>query len=148
MYLHSEAGKTNFFDCRLDFLIPSTVGTGTLVVTKDTVAGNSDDGDTPALGCGGATTLQQYLDNNSGAVLGAGDSSQGSIYSFVLSTGSTNQNNNGLEVCWSNVAITTNTETTNFEFSELPSQPPSSSPSKTPSVSVSIFCVYSLHLLI
>jgi len=123
VYLHSASGKSNFFDCRLDFLIPSTVGTGTLVVTKDTVAGNVDNGNSGDgdLGCDGATTLNEYITAYSGAVLGAGDSTQ--FYSFSLDTGSTTQDNDGLEVCWSNVAITTTTGTTNYVFAELTTPP-------------------------
>lgn len=76
----------------------------------------------PGAGCDGALTIEDYLSANSGAVLGAGN---GEFYAFTLDTGSTNQDDKGLEVCWSDVSITTDngsggaTQIDNYAFGEL-----------------------------
>ena len=54
--------------------------------------------------------------------MGAGN---GEFYTFTLDTGSTNQNDKGLKVCWSDVSITTDngsggaTQIDNYAFAEL-----------------------------
>ena len=90
----------NYYDCRLDFSIPNVVGTGTLVVTPETVP--SSVSSTAATKCGGTPTIQQYLAANPGAVMGVGN---GELYAFTLDTGSTGQNNSGQEICWSDVSF-------------------------------------------
>ncbi len=115
LYLRAT-DNTNYYDCRLDFLIPNQVGSGTLVVTPETVPGSSR-----GIGCGGTPTIEQYLAANQDAVMGVGN---GELYAFTLNTGSTNQDNSGQEICWSDVSIRTvddagNIYATNFEFTLL-----------------------------
>ena len=86
----------NYYDCRLDFSIPNVVGTGTLVVTPETVPSSGSSG------CGGTPTIEQYHADNPGAVMGVGN---GELYAFVLNTGSTNQDNSGQEICWSDASV-------------------------------------------
>ena len=104
--------------------------TGTITITPSTVADSSavwaGSSSSPAgSGCPtGTQSIAQYLAENSNAVLGVGN---GELYAFTLDTGSTNQNDNGLKTCWSNVSITINDgsdnrafQVDNFVFAELP----------------------------
>jgi hypothetical protein len=127
MYLRVEA-NTEYYDCRLDFLIPDAVGTGTLVVTLDTegtAVPRLRSGVNPNAGtsCNNAvTTLRAYLAANPDAVMGVGN---GELYTFALNTGSTNENNSGQEVCWSNASVQRYDESTgeiivtSYEFTIL-----------------------------
>jgi hypothetical protein len=54
-------------------------------------------------GCVNGNSLQQYIDANSGAVMGVGN---GESYTHVLNTGSTNQDNSGSDVCWKDAVFT------------------------------------------
>ena len=110
MYLRS-ADNVVYYDCRFDFSIPDAVGTGTLEVTLDTegTAVPYSSGTNAGTSCNNAlTTLRAYLDANPNAVMGVGN---GEPYTFVLNTGSTNEDNSGQETCWSDVAITRNDDT-------------------------------------
>ena len=131
VYLRADVGNTAFYDCRLNYLIQSPVagGTGTITITPSTVADSSavwaGSGTSPAgAGCPtGTQSIAQYLAENSNAVLGVGNTE---LYAFTLDTGSTNQDDKGLKVCWSDVSITTDngsggaTQIDNYAFSELP----------------------------
>jgi hypothetical protein len=108
LYLRVDGSSTAYYDCRLDFLIPNEVGSGTLVVTPETI-GTSNPRTTGANpgnpnGCpnSGQISIQDYLSDNSAAVMGVGN---GEFYAFTLNTGSRGQNNSGQEVCWSDVSI-------------------------------------------
>ena len=106
MYLRSAASSTNYFDCRFDFVIPDVVvESNTLVITPDTNGvANKRTGSINAAGSceGGTTTIKDYLTANPNAVMGVGNVEK---YTFVLNTGSTNQNNSGQHMCWSDVVI-------------------------------------------
>ena len=89
-YLRTDGTSSEYFDCRIDYSIPNAVGTGTLEVfpyTKGTAntwsTGNSN-------GCSGQISVLDYLDANSGAVMGVGN---GELYTFVLNGGSSGQDN-------------------------------------------------------
>jgi hypothetical protein len=103
-YLRSAASNTNYYDCRFDFLIPNQVGRGTLAITPETPgsANPRSDSINAANSCTGTKTIKEYLTANSGAVMGVGN---GEKYAFVLNTGSTNQDNSGQVICWSDVSI-------------------------------------------
>lgn len=107
MYLRVNENSAVYYDCNLVFNIPNAVGTGTLLVTPETV------GDTRTYtsggvvlgndnGCSGTTTIEDYLIANPDAVMGVGN---GELYTFVLNTGSTGQDNENLEICWGDVSI-------------------------------------------
>mmetsp|Transcript_25789 Transcript_25789/g.38447 ORF Transcript_25789/g.38447 Transcript_25789/m.38447 type:complete len:330 (+) Transcript_25789:133-1122(+) len=108
MYLRVDETSTAYYDCNLVFsILPNEVGTGTLLVTPETVvssartfsSGNDNGNDN---GCDEGTTIEDYLDANPGAVMGVGN---GELYTFVLNTGSTGQDNSGSEICWGDVSI-------------------------------------------
>eukprot|EP00573_Skeletonema_grethae_P010410 CAMPEP_0201697318 /NCGR_PEP_ID=MMETSP0578-20130828/10683_1 /ASSEMBLY_ACC=CAM_ASM_000663 /TAXON_ID=267565 /ORGANISM="Skeletonema grethea, Strain CCMP 1804" /LENGTH=338 /DNA_ID=CAMNT_0048183463 /DNA_START=76 /DNA_END=1092 /DNA_ORIENTATION=+ len=110
LYLRVDGSSTAYYDCRLDFLIPNVEGTGTLVVTPETIGSSNprttgtnpgDDNGCPSPN--GQISIQDYLAANPDAVMGVG--SGGELYAFVLNTGSTGQDNSGQEVCWSDVSI-------------------------------------------
>ena len=121
MYLRVDENSTAYYDCNLDFnILPNEVGTGTLSVTPKTVvsAARSSGNDN---GCDGGTTIEDYLDANPDAVMGVGN---GELYTFVLNTGSTKQDNENLEICWGDVSIKHVDEAGNiyantFEFTTL-----------------------------
>jgi hypothetical protein len=105
MYLRSAATSTNYYDCRFDFVIPDVVESRTLQITPDTNGvANKRTGSINAAGSceGGTTTIKDYLTANPNAVMGVGNVEK---YTFVLNTGSTNQNNSGQHMCWSDVVI-------------------------------------------
>jgi hypothetical protein len=102
MYLR-VADNAEYYDCRFDFLLDNVVATGTLIITPETEGNAVARGSNSASGsCAGTTTLQAFLDANSDAVMGVGN---GELYTFVLNTGSTGQDNSGLEICWGDVSI-------------------------------------------
>ena len=105
MYLR-VSDNDKYYECRFDFNIPDAVGTGTLEVTLDTVGTAVPRGSpNPNAGtsCNNAdTTLRAYLAANPTAVMGVGN---GELYTFALNTGSTGQNNDGQETCWSNASV-------------------------------------------
>ena len=122
MYLRVDETSTAYYDCNLVFNIPNAVGTGTLLVTPETVVSSArtfSSGD--ANGCIAGTTIEDYLVANPDAVMGVGN---GELYTFVLNTGSTNQDNENLEICWGDVSIKHVDEAGNiyantFEFTTL-----------------------------
>jgi hypothetical protein len=102
MYMRVDENAV-YYDCNLSFSIPNEVGTGTLLVTPETVVSSVrtfSSGD--ANGCIAGTTIEDYLVANPDAVMGVGN---GELYTFVLNTGSTNQDNENLEICWGDVSI-------------------------------------------
>lgn len=102
MYLR-VADNAEYYDCRFDYLLDNVVATGTLVITPETEGNAVARGSNSASGsCAGTTTLQAFLDANPDAVMGVGN---GELYTFVLNTGSTNQDNENLEICWGDVSI-------------------------------------------
>jgi hypothetical protein len=125
IYMRTSKASTAYYDCRFDFLIPTDVDSGTLVVDQGTTKGNSASHSSGINnGCSGSNNISEYLAANPDAVLGVGNVE---LYSFVLNSGSTNQNNEGLKTCWSDISITTTDEggdTTYidiYEFTTLPS---------------------------
>ena len=96
MYLRVDETSTAYYDCRFNYLLDNVVATGTLVITPETEA------DSIGGSCGGTTTIEDYLAANPGAVMGVGN---GELYTFVLNTGSTGQDNSGSEICWGDVSI-------------------------------------------
>ena len=101
-YLRTDGTSSEYFDCRIDYSIPNAVGIGTLEIfpyTKGT-ANTWSTGD--GTGCSGQISVLDYLDANSGAVMGVGNTE---LYTFVLNGGSTGQDNSGQEICWSDVSI-------------------------------------------
>jgi len=121
MYLR-VADNAVYYDCNLTFNIPNEVGTGTLLVTPETVVSSArtfSSGD--ANGCIAGTTIEDYLVANPYAVMGVGN---GELYTFALNTGSTGQDNENLEICWGDVSIKHVDEAGNiyantFEFTTL-----------------------------
>lgn len=111
LYLRTSGNAQNaiYFDCRLDFAIPNQQGEGTLEVHPYTL-GTSNQWDPTSgtagndNGCpaGGQISILDYLADNPTAVMGVGT---GESYAFVLNGGSTGQNNNGQEICWSDLSI-------------------------------------------
>ena len=95
VYMRSGV-NTNFYDCRLDFLIhPSlfTSGDATRELVIDHTTTTTSSGRT----CGTPPfSIGQYLANNPNAVFGVGN---GELYTFTLDSGSTGQDNQGLKVC-------------------------------------------------
>ena len=100
------------------------MASGTLSVDHDTpkdnsasqISGNS-------IGCAGSTTIKDYLAANPLAVLVVGNVEANA---FVLNTGSTGQNNEGLKTCCADIYITTKdggdeTYVDIYEFTTLPS---------------------------
>ncbi|KAK1738726.1 hypothetical protein QTG54_010756 [Skeletonema marinoi] len=122
MYLRVDETSTAYYDCNLVFNIPNAVGTGTLLVTPETVVSSArtfSSGD--ANGCIAGTTIEDYLAANEDAVMGVGN---GELYTFALNTGSTDQDNSGSEICWGDVSIKHVDEAgtvyaTTFEFTTL-----------------------------
>jgi len=112
MYVRTAAGRNTYYDCSFVFLIPNVAGSsGTFVITPETVIDSArrwtgtNPGDNN--GCPGQSsptkiTIKDYLAANPNAVMGVGN---GEFYAFTLNTGSTGQNNNGQEICWSDVSI-------------------------------------------
>lgn len=102
------ADNMEFYDCRLDYLAdPSLFSTGgMIVIDPETVASPNPRTSTTYTGpgCGGANTITGFLTEFSTAVMGVGNSE---LYAFTLDTGSTNQNDDGLVVAWSNVLLST-----------------------------------------
>lgn len=128
MYLRVDGSSTLYFDCRLDFSIPNVQGSGTLVVTPETIGlsnqHNPSEG-TPGNpnGCppNGQISIQDYLVANPYAVMGVGNIE---AYTFTLNGGSTDQNNADQLICWSDVSIQIYDETgaiqvQSFEFTTL-----------------------------
>ena len=97
VYMRSEV-NTNFYDCRLDFLIQDTSplftsGDATRELVIDHTTTTTSSGRT----CGTPPfSIGQYLANNPNAVFGVGN---GELYTFTSDTGSTGQDNQGLKVC-------------------------------------------------
>mmetsp|Transcript_24845 Transcript_24845/g.37644 ORF Transcript_24845/g.37644 Transcript_24845/m.37644 type:complete len:321 (+) Transcript_24845:58-1020(+) len=115
MYLRVDENSTAYYDCRFNYLLDNVVATGTLVITPETEA------DSIGGSCNGTTTIEDYLAVNENAVMGVGN---GELYTFALNTGSTNQNNENLEICWGDVSIKHVDEAgtvyaTTFEFTTL-----------------------------
>lgn len=95
-----EIADPNFYDCRLDFLAQDsslfTSGIRELVIdhTTTTTSFKARNGD-----CGGASppySIGGFLAKYPNAKFGVGN---GELYTFTLDSGSTNQDNQGLEVC-------------------------------------------------
>jgi len=103
LYLRVD-DNTEFYDCRLDYLAdPSLFSTGGMIVIDPlTVANNARERTED--GCGEANTIAGVLAAFPSAVMGVGN---GELYAFTLDTGSTNQNDDGLVVAWSNVLLST-----------------------------------------
>ncbi len=127
MYLRVGESSTAYYDCRLDFSIPNVVGSGTLVVTPETKGSSNQrtSGNNPGNpnGCpiDGQISIQDCLSDNPNAVIGVGNVE---AYTFTLNGGSTNQNNDGQWICWSDVSIQIYDETgaiqvQSFEFTTL-----------------------------
>ena len=121
MYLR-VADNAEYYDCRFDYLLDNAVATGTLIITPETEGKAVARGSNSAPGsCAGTTTLQAFLAANPDAVMGVGN---GELYTFTLNTGSRNEDNSGLEICWSDVSIKHVDEAGNiyantFEFTTL-----------------------------
>ncbi len=128
IYMRRSQGSTAYYDCRFDFLIPTDANEGTLTVNKDTPKGNSatfNGGNSNK--CSESNTISEYLMENPDAVLGAGNAGYVELlYAFVLSSGSTNQNNEGLKTCWSEISIATTDgdDTTYVDIYEFTTLPP------------------------
>jgi len=96
VYMRSGV-NTNFYDCRLDFLIQDTSLFTSGDATRELVIDHTTTTTASGRSCGTSPySIGQYLANNPTAVFGVGN---GELYTFTLDTGSTNQNNQGLEVC-------------------------------------------------
>mmetsp|Transcript_38580 Transcript_38580/g.92925 ORF Transcript_38580/g.92925 Transcript_38580/m.92925 type:complete len:119 (+) Transcript_38580:997-1353(+) len=113
--------NTNYYDCRLDFLISDTSvsipGDPTRVLVIDQTTTTTSQG--PAGSCGSTSpySIGGFLADNPNAVFGVGTPQ---LYTFTLDTGSTNMNNENLKVCWANVMITTgDTEVVRYAFDTL-----------------------------
>lgn len=96
LYMRSDPGDTNYYDCRLDFLIPNPSVFTSGEPIRELVIDHTTTATSSTAGCGGSNSIGQYLAANTNAVLGVGN---GEGYAFTLNTGSTNQNNFGLKVC-------------------------------------------------
>ena len=96
VYMRSGV-NTNFYDCRLDFLIQDTSLFTSGDATRELVIDHTTTTTASGRSCGTSPySIGQYLANNPTAVFGVGN---GELYTFTLDTGSTNQNNQGLKVC-------------------------------------------------
>ena len=101
VYMRSGV-NTNFYDCRLDFLIQDTSlftsGGATREIVIDHTTTTTSFGARNGFTCGDSTpySIGGFLAKYSDAVFGVGN---GELYTFTLDTGSTNQDNQGLEVC-------------------------------------------------
>ena len=96
VYMRSGV-NTNFYDCRLDFLIQDTSLFTSGDATREIVIDHTTTTTASGRSCGTSPySIGQYLANNPTAVFGVGN---GELYTFTLDTGSTGQNNQGLEVC-------------------------------------------------
>eukprot|EP00986_Skeletonema_menzelii_P016750 scaffold15746_cov185-Skeletonema_menzelii.AAC.1 len=102
LYLRVDGNTTDFYDCNFIYQIPNEEGTGTLVVTPETVTSSVQNNYGSDKGCSGTPTILDYLADNPDAVMGVGN---GGLYAFVLNTGSTNQDNSGQEICWSDASV-------------------------------------------
>jgi len=108
LYLRVD-DNMEFYDCRLDYLAdPSlfSTGGGMIVIDPLTVASPNPQTSTgyTGHGCGTANTIAEFLTEFPAAVMGVGNTE---LFAFTLDTGSTNQNNDGLVVAWSNVLLST-----------------------------------------
>ena len=97
----TNTGNDNFYDCRLDFPIQDTSlftsGDATRELVIDHTTTTTSFGARNGFTCGTSPySIGQYPANNPNAVFGVGN---GELYTFTLDTGSTNQDNQGLEVC-------------------------------------------------
>ena len=96
VYMRSEV-NTNFYDCRLDFLIQDTSLFTSGDATRELVIDHTTTTTSSGRTCGTPPySIGQYLANNPNAVFGVGN---GELYTFTLDTGSTGQDNQGLKVC-------------------------------------------------
>ena len=96
VYMRSGV-NTNFYDCRLDFLIQVTSLFTSGDATRELVIDHTTTTTSSGRSCGTSPfSIGQYLANNPNAVLGVGN---GELYTFTLDTGSTGQDNQGLKVC-------------------------------------------------
>lgn len=98
----------SFFDCSMGFSVPTPITENQwkkLVIDKNTVSDNVRSRPPTSGSCGaGVNTIQKFIDFTGGeALLGVNN---GELYSFVLVTGSTAQDNSNLEVCWSQPTLT------------------------------------------
>jgi len=103
----------NFYDCRLDFLAQDsslfTSGDATRELVIDHTTTTTSFGKRNGFECGDSSpySIGGFLSKYPDAVFGVGN---GELYTFTLDTGSTGQDNQGLEVCWANVMISTTNE--------------------------------------
>ena len=96
VYMRSEV-NTNFYDCRLDFLIQDTSLFTSGDATRELVIDHTTTTTSSGRTCGTPRFwIGQYLANNPNAVFGVGN---GELYTFTLDSGSTGQDNQGLKVC-------------------------------------------------
>lgn len=103
MYVRSS-NNMEWYDCR--FTYDTSGSSGTLRITPDTemeVKGRGPNAASPCPTTGGTSNIAAYIAANPNAVMGVGN---GELYTFALNNGSTVQNNNGLDACWSNVSFT------------------------------------------
>ena len=97
-----EIADPNFYDCRLDFLAQDsslfTSGDATRELVIDHTTTTTSSGARNNLSCGDSSpySIGGFLAKYPNAVFGVGN---GELYTFTLDTGSTNQDNQGLEVC-------------------------------------------------
>jgi len=130
-YVRAQPGRSIYYDCNFVFRAPdvSNGAQGTISINLDTPSGGArkctanyctppgpiDDG------CVDGNSINDYLTANPNAVFGVGNKEW---YTFVLTNGSTQQNNENLDVCWSDVSFTrvdeAGTKIVNtFEFTSL-----------------------------
>ena len=100
VYMRSGV-NTNFYDCRLDFLIQDllfTSGDATreLVIDHTTTTTSSRARNSFTCGDSSPPSIGGFLAKYPDAVFGVGN---GELYAFTLDTGSTGQDNQGLKVC-------------------------------------------------
>jgi hypothetical protein len=130
-YVRAEPGREIFYDCNFVFLAPDTTAgaQGTISIDLDTPSDSARkciaDYCTPFGpingGCETGNSINDYLTDNPNAVFGVGNKEW---YTFVLTNGSTGQDNEDLDVCWSDVSFTrvdgAGTKIVNtFEFTSL-----------------------------
>eukprot|EP00986_Skeletonema_menzelii_P007887 scaffold3134_cov111-Skeletonema_menzelii.AAC.5 len=130
-YVRAQPGRSIYYDCNFVFRAPdvSTGAQGTISIDLDTPSdsarkctatyctppGPIDDG------CVDNNSINDYLTDNPNAVFGVGNNEW---YTFVLTNGSTGQDNDDLDVCWSDVSFTRVDEAgtkiiNTFEFTSL-----------------------------
>ena len=112
-YVRAQPGRGIFYDCNFVFLAPVTTAGAQDVIFFDRDTPSSSARKCTAgyctppgpidNGCVDGNSINDYLAANPTAVFGVGNKEW---YSFVLTNGSSNQDNKNLEVCWSDVLFT------------------------------------------